>query len=42
MEKATMKSTIKNQNFKAPQTTSYTNQHDSNTFFLSVEERRKE
>lgn len=34
MEKATTKSTIKQQNFKAPQTTTDTNQHHPNTFFF--------
>lgn len=41
MEKATMKSTVRNQNFKAPQTTTYTNQHHPNTFFFSARKKNK-
>lgn len=34
MEKVTMKSRVRNKNFKALQTTTYTNQHHPNTFFF--------
>lgn len=42
MEKATMKSTTRTQNFKAPQTTTYTNQHHPKYLFFLVQERREE
>lgn len=41
MEKATMKSTITNRNFKAPQTTTYTNQYHPDTFFFQCKKEGK-